>query len=519
MIQIQNLTLVHSKDQRILLEDFSCTLNEGDKAVLIGEEGDGKSTLLKWIADPHLVESYVSAEGRRILNNEHISYLPQELPAEDADLSVYEYFSSCTDFYDLTPGELSALALPCRVGDDFYYRDQKMRSLSGGERIKAQLLRIQMQRPTALLMDEPSNDIDLETLEWLESFIRSWSGIVLFVSHDEMLIRRTANVIIHLEQVERKTKSHYTIVRSDYDTYIENREDAFGRQAQQAENDRRERKLRDERYRRIRDKVVRAQAGVSRQDPHTGALLKKKMHAVKALEHRFVREDENVTKRPDREEAMYFRLGSGSIPNGKVVLDLDIQELKVGAENAEDSKVLARNIHLTVRGAEKVCIIGVNGAGKSTLIRHIYDSMKNRHDIRLEYMPQNYEELLDLDSTPAQYLATTGDKEEISRIRTFLGSMRYTADEMNHPIRELSGGQKAKIFLLKMSLSDPDVLILDEPTRNFSPLSNPVIRRMFRGFGGAIISVSHDRMWMSEVVDTLYLLTPDGLQMIEMEDM
>lgn len=510
--------MIHTKDQRILLENFSCVLNEGDKAVLIGEEGDGKSTLLKWIADPHFVESYVSAEGERILNNEQIGFLPQEMPAEYADMSVYEYFSSWPDFFDMTPGELSALALPFKVGDDFYYRDQTMRSLSGGERIKAQLLRIQMQRPTALLLDEPSNDIDLETLEWLEGFIKDWKGIVLFVSHDEMLIRQTANVIIHLEQVERKRKSRCSIVRSDYDTYLENREEAFGRQAQQAENERRKRRLRDERYRRIRDRVARAQAGVSRQDPHTGALLKKKMHAVKSLEHRFAREDENMIKRPECEEAIYFELGSGSIPNGKIVLDLDIQELKAGTDDAEDCRILARNIHLTVRGPEKVCIIGSNGTGKSTLIRYIYDSMKERSDIHLEYMPQNYEELLDLDSTPAQYLSTTGDKEEISRIRTFLGSLRYTADEMDHPIRELSGGQKAKIFLLKMSLSNPDVLILDEPTRNFSPLSNPVIRSMFRNFGGAIISVSHDRMWMSEVADTLYLLTSDGLQKIELEE-
>ena len=108
-------------------------------------------------------------------------------------------------------------------------------------------------------------------------------------------------------------------------------------------------------------------------------------------------------------------------------------------------------------------------------------------------MPQTYEDLLDLDVTPVDYLDKTGDKEERTRIRTYLGSLKYTPDEMEHPIRELSGGQKAKVLLLRMSLSGANVLILDEPTRNFSPLSGPVIRKMLREFPGAVISISHDR--------------------------
>lgn len=113
--------------------------------------------------------------------------------------------------------------------------------------------------------------------------------------------------------------------------------------------------------------------------------------------------------------------------------------------------------------------------------------------------------------TPVEYLSKSGDKEEMTRIRTYLGSLKYTADEMEHPIRELSGGQKAKVLLLKMSLSDVNVLILDEPTRNFSPLSGPVIRQMVREFPGAVISISHDRKYISEVCDTKYELGKQGL--------
>ena len=127
-------------------------------------------------------------------------------------------------------------------------------------------------------------------------------------------------------------------------------------------------------------------------------------------------------------------------------------------------------------------------------------------------MPQNYEDMLDLDITPVEFLDSTGDKEIRTRIRTYLGSLKYTADEMEHPIRELSGGQKAKVLLLKMSMSGANVLILDEPTRNFSPLSGPVIRKMIAAFPGAVISISHDRKYIEEVCEKTYTLTENGLE-------
>lgn len=121
---------------------------------------------------------------------------------------------------------------------------------------------------------------------------------------------------------------------------------------------------------------------------------------------------------------------------------------------------------------------------------------------------------MNLDMTPVDYLDKSGDKTARTRIRTYLGSLKYTADEMEHPIKELSGGQKAKIFLLKMSLSGANVLILDEPTRNFSPLSGSVIRKMLREFPGAVISISHDRKYMEEVCDKVYELSSSGLHFI-----
>ena len=174
-------------------------------------------------------------------------------------------------------------------------------------------------------------------------------------------------------------------------------------------------------------------------------------------------------------------------------------------------RCLSSHIGLQIRGSEKIAIIGSNGAGKTTLLRKIAEELLAREDIRAEYMPQNYEDLLNLRISPVEFLDDSGDKSRRTQIRTYLGALKYTADEMDHPIAELSGGQKAKVLLLKMSLSNANVLILDEPTRNFSPLSGPVIRRMISGFPGAVISISHDRKFIEEVCTKVYRLTEKGL--------
>ena len=286
-------------------------------------------------------------------------------------------------------------------------------------------------------------------------------------------------------------------------------------QKRQAQNERREEKKRREKFQKLQQQVESDLRNVSRQDPHGGYLLKKKMKAVKSLEHRYERERGEMTEMPETEEAIFFKLGDGvKMPAGKTVLEFSLDRLQAPGE---EGRILARNIFLRIRGGQKVCLVGKNGAGKTTLLRKIAGELLARTDIRAAYMPQNYEELLDRDETPVDYLDRTGEKEERTRIRTWLGSLKFTADEMDRPIRELSGGQKAKVLLLEMSMSGADVLILDEPTRNFSPLSGPVIRNMLKGYGGAILSVSHDRKYMEEVCDTVLALTPEGLEEIALQ--
>lgn len=508
MIQIKNVSFTHRKDLKEILKGFSMTLNYKDKAVIIGEEGNGKSTLLKWIYNPELISDYVDFEGERVLNNEVLAYLPQELPQNEKEKSLYEFFSEEALFSSSTPNELGKMANDFGLNTDFFYSEQKMKTLSGGEKIKAQMMRLLMKKPTVLLLDEPSNDIDIETLEWLENFINSWEYIVLFISHDETLIENTANMVIHMEQLRRKTVSRCEVHNMGYRQYITEREHLFEKQEQKAVYEKKQKEIRDEKFRKIYQSVENDLRSVSRQDPHSGRLLKKKMHAVKSLEHRFQREDENITQMPEAEEAINIKQNpeQSAVPNGKQVIEYKLDEL-----TTPNGRVLAKDIELNIRGSEKVCIIGNNGCGKTTLIKKIAENLLKRDDLRVMYMPQNYEEELDLSITPIDYLDKTGDKEERTKIQTFLGSLKYTAEEMSHAVSELSGGQKAKILLLKMILSDANVLILDEPTRNFSPLSAPVIRNMLADFPGAIISISHDRKYIEAVSETIYKLTEKGL--------
>ena len=514
MLQIKHLTLTHRKDLRTLVEDFSFVLNPGDKAVVIGEEGNGKSTMLKWIYNPDLIGSYCQWSGERSGDPGVLGYLAQDIAAEEKAGSIYEFCAASPAFHDLTPRELGEIARQLRFPAEEFYSDRPVGTLSGGEQIKLQLGRLLFTRPGTLLLDEPSSDLDLETLRWLEGFISGYPGILLYISHDEALIENTANLVLHIEHPREGKPPRCTAHRLDYSAYVRRRDAGIAYQTQQARKEREEYGKKMERYRRIQQKVEHDQNAVSRQDPHSGRLLKKKMHAVQSLGRRFEREEETMTRLPEVEQAAFLRFPpEACLPAGKVVLDLRLEELRAG------ERLLAENIRLRVMGGEKVGILGPNGAGKTTLLRRVQEELLPRRDIRAAYMSQDYAETLPLDRTPVEYLAPEGGTAAETRARTFLGSIRYAREEVSHPIRELSGGQKAKRLLTKMMLDGVNVLILDEPTRNFSPISGPRVRQALAEYGGTMICVSHDRRFLTQVCHTLCRLTERGLVPVEREEL
>ncbi len=507
MLQVRKLSVTHREDCTPVIEDLSFVLAPGDRAAVIGEEGNGKSTLLKLLYDPSLVEPYADWTGELPSARLKRGYLAQELREEELEMPV-EAFCSLAGLDRIPPRELHQLAQRMSLDGSLFTTDRPMSSLSGGERVKLRLALLLLQNPDVLLLDEPSNDLDLATLDWLEDFLLSCPLPVLYVSHDTVLLERTANMIIHLERIHRRSLPRCTVSRASYREYVQGREGAFVQQERQARKERAEYDAKMEKYRQIRDKVEHQQAVISRGDPHGAALLKKKMHATLSMGRRFAREAENMTPMPEWEEAILtaFDEEAATIPAGKTILRLQLPILQAG------ERVLARDVQLSVTGPERIGIVGPNGCGKSTLLKHIAEELLPRRDIRAAYMPQDYGDLLTGALTPVEILAPSGDRRAVTQARTLLGSMKYKAEEMEHPSAGLSGGQRAKLLFLSMVLQGSNVLILDEPTRNFSPLSQPVILQVLSAFPGTILSVSHDRRYLEEVCTRVLQLTEDGLK-------
>lgn len=178
----------------------------------------------------------------------------------------------------------------------------------------------------------------------------------------------------------------------------------------------------------------------------------------------------------------------------------------------KDLTVLVDSLSFTLNDGERLALIGEEGNGKSTLLHLIRNTLEKRSDLRVFYMPQDAGDLLDFSLSPVELLSPSGKREKRSRAGILLGSMKFTADEMNHPSAGLSGGQKAKLMFLMMAESDANVLLLDEPTRNLSPLSGPVIRELLAEYPGCIITVSHDRRLIQEVCTRTVTLTPEGVR-------
>ena len=491
MLQLKNIDIKLKKNGNFLFENLNYTLQRGVKCAVIGEEGDGKSTLLKFIYDPQSVSEYCEVSGQAIKDGAS-AYLPQFLDGKELNKTVMEYLDGVAVYENMR------LLKNMKLSQDIVFSEQKLNTLSGGERIKLRLFKLLCKNPDILLLDEPSNDIDYSSLIWLKDFLKNCKLSVLFVSHDRLLLEDVSENVIHVEQLIKKTRSKVTVFQGGYSDYLSYSESNLNRQTQIALKQREEYDKRYKRWQQIYERVNHEQKSISRNDPHGGRLLKKKMKSVISQKERFEKDKENFIEIPDRENTIItFFPYDITVPNGKIVLDFKEDKLNAG------EKILAENIELKVVGNAKIAIIGENGTGKTTLLKRIWEVLKKRNDIKCSYMPQEYSEAIDFNATPLEYLSPFG--ENISLIRQYLGNLNFKADEMISKTGNLSGGQQAKIIYLKMVLDKSNVLLLDEPTRNFSPTSAPVVCNALKNFGGAIISVSHDLKYVEEVCDKVYI--------------
>lgn len=502
MIEIKDLSI--KVNDRYLIKSLTLNLNKNDKLAIIGEEGNGKSTLLKCIIGKC---DYAEITGTINLKNNKVGYLEQNIKEEYKNQKVYNYiFIDNIDYYNKINNFYKYLEI-LNLKDNIL--DKYMNTLSGGEKIKVAILKLLLNESDVLLLDEPTNDLDIETLLWLENFINKVDIPIIYISHDETLLSKTANMILHIESLKKKTECKHTLLKIRYDEYVDLRLRIINHQTQIHNFEKKDYQKKEEKLIHQKQKVEFEQNNISRGDPHGGRLLKKKMHNIKSQERKL--ENIDITEKPDPEESIYFKFEEVNIPNNKKILNLNNYNLIINNNNIK--------INLEVYGNVHICIIGKNGTGKTTLIRKIYDILKDKTDIKVGYMPQNYNEVLSNYDNVLDYITDNSkNKDEITKVRMYLGNMKFTSEEMTGKINNLSGGSKAKLILMKLVLDKCNVLVLDEPTRNVSPLSNPVIRKVLKDFKGTIISVSHDRKYIEEVANKLYILTNNGLNLIEKDN-
>lgn len=509
MLQIRHLTITHLKDLKDLVNDLSLTVNTSDKIAIIGEEGNGKSTLLKLLMNDTLVSDYVSYRGEIQKNYHRYAYLPQTLPENERRLSLNDYFFGDLDV-DLDYSKLYRFAQELHFDSERFTSQQTLATLSGGETLKVQLLKILSTNWDILFLDEPSNDLDTDTLIWLENFLQNTPQTVMFVSHDESLLSHAATKIVHLELVKKKQEARTTVRNLDYENYSQQRQTSFEKQTKDAKKEREEYQKAMAKHQRVKQSVEHVLRHTH--DSTAGRLLAKKMKNILSQERRFNREATKMTELPTQADAINLQFSTITpLPSTKRVVTLKQMYLKVG------ERTLAKNINFELLGQEKIGIIGENGVGKSTFIKELRNLLQNKRGITLGYMPQNYQDMLNETDSPIDFLTSTGEAIEREKILTHLASLQFTRNEVHHPISQLSGGQKAKLLLLKMVLDQANVLLLDEPTRNFSPTSQPQVRKLFTDYSGAIITVSHDRTFLKEVCQKIYRLTETGLEPVRNE--
>ena len=497
MLQINHLTITHLKDLTQLISDLNVIVNSGDKLAIIGEEGTGKSTLLKAILSPQLMTNYCILEGKIDNHFPKIGYLPQALSQKQEKMTVSEFLYDHLDYvsFDFNAFYQIAARLDLDI-QSLENRNQSLKSLSGGEKLKLQLAKLVGETNDLLLLDEPSSDLDAQAINTLQAFIQSSDKTIIFISHDEALLEKTATAILHLELIKRRQVARASYFSGSYTDYMTYRHKVYTKQLEQAKNDRSIKAKRDAKIQQLHQA---AEYNVrNTHDSTMGRLAAKKMKNVLSLEKRYAKEEEKMVDFPEEMDSIkLFFDDIVPLDNKKKLLSWGNHDLSTGQQ-----------VSLTILGQDKLVITGRNGIGKTRLLTQIYQELDKNH-FSIGYMPQDYDSVFSKEMTALTFLTQVSDSE---KARTLLASLQFTRQEIEHSVLELSGGQKAKLFLARMVLAQNHILILDEPTRHFSPTSQPLIRELLRNFNGCIISVSHDRKFIDDIANLRYQLTDKELQ-------
>ena len=512
MISIQNLSM-HFTGQD-LFTDINFLIREKDRIGLVGKNGAGKTTLIRMIAG---LEQ--PTHGSVVMSDDvTVGYLPQEMNIyssksvleetmtafeevhrlEDEIVKIQDELSNREDYesaaYQRLCDKLSYLnerlvlmgghsaegeAERILVGLGFDHEDMSrmMSEFSNGWQMRVELAKILLRKPSLLLLDEPTNHLDIESIQWLEGYLKNYYGAIFMVSHDRAFLDH-----ITIRTIEISGAKIYDY-KCSYSEFVERREERIDLQKAAYDNKQREIKEIESFIERFRYKATKAKQVQSR---------------VKQLEKM------NIVEIDDRDKSvMHFKFPPAP-HSGKVTLDINNVSKSYG------DKIILENIKLLIPRGEKIAFVGRNGEGKSTLSKIIagvidYDGeVKLGHEVKIGYYAQNQQDMLDPEKTVFETLDDVAVGEMRVKVKSLLGAFLFSGETIDKKVKVLSGGEKARLSLAKMLLFPTNLLVLDEPTNHLDMLSKDILKSALLQFDGTLIVVSHDRDFLQGLTTKVY---------------
>ncbi len=502
MLSINGLS--KSFNGRFVLQNINYNFPQTGIIALVGVNGAGKSTLLNILCGLEEPEDGAIVKSKDFI----IGYLPQEpnpepketileecmegdniLYTTKADLEevgkeleagytdeIYERFESLQERFNDRDGysfEYNATKILLGLGftEEVLLDDPK--SLSGGWRIRLELARLIMKKPDFLILDEPTNHLDLPTIIWLETYLKKFKSTILFVSHDESLLNRLPNMVLHLKN--GKLNEYY----GNYDDFLDQYE--VREAGKTAERKSIESKIKD-----AKEFVDRFGAKASK-----ASQARSRMKMIAKLQE----EAANIeVDRADMEINIRIPLTEKS---GKDVLELI--DCSIGYE-----KPLVKNVSLYISNQQKIAIVGANGLGKSTLMKTIAGAiplidgkMKLGHNVKIAYYAQDQSEYLDLTKTALENLKMSNERLDELSARKLLGSFLFKGNDVYKPVKVLSGGEKSRLSLACLMVQDANFLLLDEPTNHLDILSTEILSEALKNYEGTVLFISHNRSFIN----------------------
>lgn len=515
MISINNLSFYFGS--RALYDEANLHIKPKDKIGLIGANGTGKSTLLRMIDGEYSPDSgTISKAGDcsiGFLNQDLLSYQSDDsirlvaMQAFDRALQVEKQIEEVlhqmeVNYEEKLINKLARLQEEYEALDGYTIQskaeeileglgfptadlDKPLRLFSGGWRMRVMLAKLLLQKPSLLMLDEPTNHLDLPSIKWVENYITSYEGSIIVVSHDRYFLDRTVNKIVEV------SNGKLNVYAGNYTFYME--EKALRNEIQKGafENQQQAIKQTEQFIARFKAKASKARQVQSR---------------VKALD-----KIEIIDDVLDDAAKVNFKFNFSQQP-GKFILTLE------DVSKAYGPKVILSNTSGLIERGDKIALIGANGKGKSTLLRIIDGSepiegdRKLGHNVRDTFYAQHQLESLDVESTILDELKHTGTAKTEMELRSILGCFLFSGEEAFKKIKVLSGGEKSRVALAKVLISEANFLLLDEPTNHLDMLSVNILIQALQQYEGTYVVVSHDRYFVSEIANKIWYIEDEEIK-------